>query len=177
MPDYRVLISVSRALRAVRARKASVRSLEAGRYGVLVISPGGVGSTAVIRALSNLVSCNHDDDRDGLKHLPSPHCVPPEQRIIYIYDQSKAVLKSLRCRQITIPQRLKLQRSIRETNEFVLPMESLIDRQKRSFLDRPNTLCIKYDELFESSGQISTFIGVSLEALEKVFPKRRARIS
>ena len=87
-----VLRAVLRGLGVYR-----IRGLD--RLDVVVISPGGVGSTLLIDQLAPHLRVNSRDDADHLKHLPRlPDDFPPYLKIIFIHGEIEDVVQSIRRR-------------------------------------------------------------------------------
>ena len=142
---------------------------------VLVVSPGGSGSTELIKHIAKYFDCNSLHDKDGLKHLPAPP--PPEiaKKILFVYRDFEEIRDSLKRRNSVHLQIKKL----RSDGMFVgskayWSLEVLIEMQARAFAQesRVETLFIHFSELFESAEKISDFLG-NREGFVENFPKRR----
>jgi hypothetical protein len=147
------------------------------RLDVLVVGPGGSGSTALIAHISKYFSCNSLIDLDGLKHLPSP---PPRKiaaKIIFVSGNFEDVRKSLSRRNRVLHQTIKLRPSgMPAWHKKAWDLKHLVELQAKKFIEGPvvDTLYIHYEELFESAEIIANFLGAQRSFLE-TFPRRRER--
>lgn len=177
MLDPRLPIRILRAVRSRMARSIGEVRAASGCYDVVVVSPGGVGTTELIRSLRQIIRCNEADDRDGLKHIPDPDLLPAKQRIIFVFDSPEKIVLSLRARKLLIPQRFKLQVSVLGSSEYFLSLNELVVAQIGRFQDRRRTLLIHYDNLFESKDQIADFLDLPSQVVAAALPQRKPRTS
>lgn len=57
-------------------------------HDLLIVSPGGVGTTFMLEFFGKHLRCNHPHDKDYLKHLPCPpKRYSPSTRFLYIYGE------------------------------------------------------------------------------------------
>ena len=169
-----------RGLRAcLRNRKVSLGQNSPVCLDVLVVGPGGSGSTELMKHISRYYVCNSPTDSDGLKHLPTPPTPKLANKILFVYRDVEDIKRSLSRRGIALFQLMKLWPpgiSLRFGDR--ISFEFLIRRQAISFENEPAvaTLFVHYKDLFESGQQISEFLGHK-EGFVETFPKRRTLIS
>ena len=149
------------------------------RLEVLIVGAGGSGSTELIKHVSKYFTCNLPNDKDGLKHLPTPPPPALAEKIIFVVGEVKDMKKSLRRRGFLPFQVLKL-RPYSSTwklgGSFNFETLAKLQRSKFSeFLETP-VLFVDYNDLFESAQTISDFLG-HRDGFVSTFPKRRERTS
>jgi hypothetical protein len=169
-----VLRAVLRGLGVYR-----IRGLD--RLDVVVISPGGVGSTLLIDQLAPHLRVNSRDDADHLKHLPRlPDDFPPDLKIIFIHGEIEDVVQSIRRRGWVARHGSKLA-SVRSV---LAAGEAQIDALRRAIAqqiawfsgsDRRGILKVRYEELWDRLDEISAFLGIDADAFRGAFPPQRPR--
>ena len=179
---FRLLPHQLRGLRAsLRNRKVNLVQNLPACLDVLVVGPGGSGSTELMKHISKYYVCNSPTDSDGLKHLPTPPSPKLAKKILFVYRDIEDIKASLSRRGIALFQLIKLWPpgiSLRLADRISL--EFLIRRQALSFESEPRvaTLFVHYKDLFESGQQISKFLGnKEVEVFVETFPRRRTLIS
>jgi hypothetical protein len=149
------------------------------RLEVLIVGAGGSGSTELIKHVSRYFRCNLPNDRDGLKHLPTPPPPALAEKIIFVVGGVKEMKKSLIRRGLLLFQVLKL-RPYSSTGKLggSFNFESLAELQRSKFSEFLETpvLFVDYNDLFESAQMISDFLG-HRDGFVSTFPKRRERTS
>lgn len=173
------LIQFQKTTSALKNRRAIMDGGSATKLDVLVVGPGGSGSSELIRHISKFFECNSLSDRDGLKHLPYPPKNGLAKKIIFVYNDLTHVRQSLARREFTLLQVLKLRPPGSPFgNRNYWNLGFLVEMQERRF--RPysdiDTLFIHYNELFESAEVVSEFLGRT-ENFVETFPKRRVSAS
>lgn len=149
------------------------------RLEVLIVGPGGCGSTTLLRHVSKYFNCNDPADKDGLKHLPAPP--PPElaEKIIYVGGEVNDMKESLRRRGWILRQVLKLRpypSMWKLGGSFNFEFLVQLQRGKFSELRGTPVLFVHYNDLFESAQIISDFLGHK-DGFVSSFPKRQERKS
>ena len=149
------------------------------RFDVLVVGPGGSGSTELIEHISKYYICNSPTDSDGLKHLPAPPSLDLAKKVLFVHGEVQAIKSSLSRRGILLIQLIKLWPT-GLTHKFRdrISLEYLARLQSNSFEKDSGfeTLFIHYNELFESGQRISEFLG-NKDGFVETFPIRRSRKS
>ena len=144
---------------------------------VLIVSPGGVASTALMEHIARFVSTNSPGDRDGLKHTIRP---PSDvQKAILVTGNPREVAASLRRRGYLGIHSAKmgspigvLLRGDAQQEHF----ESLVKRQQLNFSqDTRHCLVLDYREAFESCRQVAEFLGLPVRKFCSSYPERRDR--
>jgi hypothetical protein len=147
------------------------------RLEVLIVGAGGSGSTELIKHVSRYFRCNLPNDRDGLKHLPTPPPFALAEKIIFVVGGVKEMKKSLKRRGLLLFQVLKL-RPYTSTWKLggSFNFEHLARLQMAKFSESRHTpvLFVDYNDLFESAQTISNFLG-HRDGFVSTFPKRRER--
>lgn len=151
---------------------------------VVVISPGGVATTALISHLEKYVSVNHPHDFDGLKHLSLPKANWRRTRVIFIKatgPEVEKVIESLFNRKIDRAQILKLGGSICDTllpeRKRWLILRQLISNQREAFASTSsNQLTVSSELLHKAAPEIARFLEITDERFPAEYPidSRRA---
>jgi len=172
--------------------------LELGRYNrrsnerdkhllmtIVIPSMGRCGSTALFFAIRASVPPHagrfvHQLERTEIldgeiikTHDKAPKVIPDNWKVIYLHGNEDAIYKSV----LLQSNEWKKQHFIHFGKEFVDNETSIIfgdglglQENYDSWKDKNNVLCIHYDNLFESEGIISEFLGVDI-----TLPKRIQR--
>jgi hypothetical protein len=180
----RPLLRWSRLVRTLLARTASIRSQN---LEVIIVSPGGVATTTLIKHVSQFVLTNDGSDADGLKHIPSlPESFEySETPIIFIAASStEAAIASLRGRGMLRIQATKLSPHSadllkvlfvrnRHLDDRVAGMIALQREQFEESARRGRVLVVEREALFESATRIQRFLGVEDDSFSRRFPRDR----
>lgn len=156
-----------------------IRSLD--KLDAVVISPGGVGSTLLIDAISPFLRVNSRDDADHLKHLPRlPNWFPVEKRVIFVHGGVDDIVHSIRRRGWVARHGSKLGSiaSVLAGEEGrVEALRRAVERQVEWFtkVDRPNLLRLRYEDLWDRLDEISAFLALDGGAFRSAFPPRHPR--
>ena len=144
---------------------------------IVVISPGGVASTLLMKHLSTYVSVNSAGDRDGLKHLARP---PSNvNKAILITGNAEEVAKSLRKRgylgihaaKMGSPLGVLLSGKAQEKH-----FQRLVRNQRKNFESSgSSTLVIDYDNIWDSCSTIAEFAEITDAEFCNQFPSRKSR--
>lgn len=172
--DFQMMASTKKSL-AMRAEILSGRNPQ--KFEVLIVGPGGSGSTAFINHVSKYFICNDYRDLDGLKHLPSPPPSRLAQKIVFVHGEVQDVKKSLARRRLLHLQIMKLKPELGFWGFMkIRDFEFLVSLQMKKFVEesQTETLFIRYEELFESAEKISDFLGHK-DGFVETFPKRLHR--
>jgi hypothetical protein len=164
-------------------RRRSLAKLKTGkdRRDVVVCSPGGVATTALMLHLGSFMEINHPSDSDGLKHLPNPRELRRDQKIVFVHGETQEIIESLRRRKYVLSHVLKLGGwrgmlvALRKSHwESFLAVQ--VENQKRLFLSMPSDQCfsVSYDRLWDSTGELADFLNLP-DKFVADFPERRSR--
>ena len=147
---------------------------------VMVVTPGGAGSTTLIAHIGKFKSVNDCNDADGLKHM----LFPPrwlrsdsDVRVIFVDRSPDKIVASLERRGFLYEQLAKLG-SIRGCLTSVpkarLQMMAALDCQKQNWRDAKlkNVMYVEYDELWQSTDRIAAFLGTTDVRFVSDFPRR-----
>jgi hypothetical protein len=178
-PSYRTTIGyLPFALR----RRFGPIALPADLPEVWVVSPGGVGTTALMAHLERFRHINARDDSDGLKHLPRPPRLPADAqvRFLFISGPEAEVCASLARRgwledqaaNLGAPLAILLRGSAQRR-----ALSDAIRRQRRAWAGAPpeRILHLDYGSLWEAGPRIASFLGIDDPAFVAEFPRRRSR--
>lgn len=149
---------------------------------VIVLSAGGVGTTAILKHLGRFRRCNHLGNRDGLKHLKKPTSrLIGNARVLLVHGDPEPQLMSLERRGLLRYQLLVLlglralfipKSSLRK--QFILAA----NRQFRDFTESNfEVLAVPYESLFEKAEEIARFLEINEKEFFSRFPRRRRRRS
>jgi hypothetical protein len=152
---------------------------------VLVVSPGGVGTTFLIEHIGRFRVTNNVHDNDGLKHLPTPPRelrYRPDLRVVFLTGDADQIYASLKRRGYIDQQGAKLGSALSVVLRGGLQRITLvraIRRQYRRWTKRQDNkvLVLKYNDIWERIDDIANFIGVNAGEFRERFPVRRARIT
>ena len=176
-PALTVKDRLSCLLEAVR-RGPLRRHPEPGALDLLVVSPGGVATTSLIRHLNDYLRVNWSDDSDGLKHLPRPPAQAPPT--LFIHGDPALVRASLSRRgwidfqaaKLGSPMTVLLHGAARDR-----AFEGAVARQRRRWEAAPRVLMLGYDEIWDRSAEIADFAGITDPEFLRRFPPRKPRAS
>lgn len=156
------------------------------RLRVLVVSPGGVATTTLIRHLRDFMPVNADDDADGLKHLPRPPGWLDERtKVLFVAGDAEVVRRSIGRRGWIAVQGAKLGSVL----SVLLPsplsdvaFERAVRSQARRWRRwgwgrREQILFLDYDEIWSRVAEIARFLEIGDPGFSEEFPQRRRRIS
>ena len=149
------------------------------RLDVLVVGPGGSGSTELIEHISKYYFCNSPADSDGLKHLPTPPSLKVAEKILFVHSEVEDIKNSLSRRGTLLIQLVKLwPPGLPLKFKDRISLKYLAGLQATTFEkdSRFETLFVHYNDLFESGQRISEFLG-NKDGFVETFPKRRSRKS
>jgi len=150
---------------------------------VLVVSPGGVGTTVLIDHCKKYLTINDRDNLDGLKHKIKPfNNFKKELKIIYIDGDSLDIYSSLKRRNYFQTQLLNFESLLGVISSRLVDIkkfEKLLKLHKRNWsnMTGENILFLNYENLFESSKKINTFLDIQETSFIETFPKRKKRIT
>jgi hypothetical protein len=147
---------------------------------VLVVSPGGVGTTMVLEHLQRFVRVNDPLDRDGLKHLPRPPRFHSAQtRTIFLSGPADDIFDSLNRRgwveghgSLFGSFATVLSGPQRKRERFA----AALARQHEAWSGhRGEIMFIDYGELWERLPELERFLGLEQTEFLRTFPQRRRR--
>jgi hypothetical protein len=147
---------------------------------VLVVSPGGVGTTMLLEHLQRFVRVNDPFDRDGLKHLPRPPKFRSARtRTVFLSGPPDDIFDSLNrhgwveghgslfgsfATVLSSPQR-KRER-----------VAAALARQREAWsAHRGEIMFVDYGELWERLPELERFLGLEQTDFQRTFPQRRRR--
>jgi hypothetical protein len=149
---------------------------------LLIVSPGGVASTTLIKHISKYKSTNCSNDRDDLKHLPHPpKWLGDVNKVIFVTGNPDKIVRSIKRRGWIRKQGAKLG----SIGAAVLPSPlnlRLFERAIRRQMSFWETWCIEnkgksllmsYDELWNSLNALAAFCEISDASFLDSFPPKR----
>ena len=167
-------------------RQRSLKQLSRGqiKLDLLVCSPGGVATSALMNHLQKYLLVNSPGDSDGLKHLATPSKVTNVPRILYLTGEVQPATASLRRRGYLLPHVVKLGgcRSIPFTffpSTWEARVAKLMVRQLAEFsqLAKSSCLIIPYEHIWDKTEEIAVFLGLEKSDFCDTFPPKRDRTS
>jgi hypothetical protein len=147
---------------------------------VLVVSPGGVGTTMVLEHLRRFVRVNDPFDRDGLKHLPRPPKFGSAQtRTVFLSGRPDDIFDSLNRRgwvdghgSLLGSFATVLSSPQRKREHFA----AALGRQRDAWSNyRGEIMFIDYGELWERLPELERFLELEKTDFLRTFPQRRRR--
>jgi len=164
----------------IRPRLKAERNLD-----IVVVSPGGVGTTFLMQHLAKYKRLNGTYGGDWLKHMPRPPRLDrnaDEVRFIFVYGDPDDIEASLRNRGWLNRQGAKL-----GSVSTVLLLGSAkseafkraVRRQIRNWTQPFGSpvLRIQYEEIWSRLDEIAEFVGVADTDFIDTFPERKPRTS
>jgi hypothetical protein len=149
---------------------------------VWVVSPGGVGTTALMQHLERFRRLNARDDSDGLKHLPRPPRLPPgaDVRFLFISGSAVDIANSLARRGWLEDQAANLGAPLAVILRGGWQRRAFgraVAHQHRAWADggHPHVLHLAYDDLWDAGPRLAGFLGITDPAFVAEFPQRRSR--
>ena len=148
----------------------------------IIVSPGGVASTAIINHLRNFIRVNDPGNQDGLKHLPT---VPKDQAIpvpaLFISGDREEIVESLSRRDYLPHQAIRLA----TVGFFLVPVKMrrarfnrALDRQYRSWVKKYRQLLVlRYEEIWDRKEEIAQHFGIDDPMFFVYFPPKEKRKS
>ena len=153
---------------------------------LLIVSPGGVASSTLIKHISKYKSTNRSNDRDGLKHLPHPpKWLGDVNKVIFVTGNPDKIVGSIKGRRWIRKQGAKLG----SIGAAILPFplnSRLFERAVRRQMSLWETWCIEnkgksllidYDELWNSLNALAAFCEISDASFLDSFPPQARRQS
>lgn len=146
----------------------------------VICSPGGVATTTLISHVSKFTSVNTENDRDGLKHLPSPSLVK-NSRVMLVTGQPGRIVESLSRRGYLEAQAVKLQglgvlRRAPDRSQLEDRLVNAVrDQEERFSRDDLQVLVVRYEDLPGSAERIAHFFEVSDPAFVRSYPIKEVR--
>ncbi len=153
----------------------------------LICSPGGVGTTFLMRFFNNYVQTNDPFDKDGLKHLPAPpQNIAPSARAAFILSDPVSAVLSIYAREFAEQHSIKLgSRSLvipQSLEEYAqegrdhLGLETQFNLWRNPSRRSYPVLFIRYESIWEQLEQLYHFFGVAENELQ-LFPRQKTRRS
>lgn len=151
----------------------------------LVVSPGGVGTTFLMKYLAGMLDINDPEDADHLKHWhkpPSGQALADAPRMLFVTGDPDVIVASIARRGWLRHQSAKLgsftgtvfsghlQRKV-----FRKAVEAQIAAWTACTSDK--LLIVAYDELWDRAGDIARHAGLDPETFVASFPPRKERKS
>ena len=164
-----------------RYSKTQIKKLKS--LDVLIISPGGVGTTVLMDHISNFKKTNDRDNLDGLKHKNKPYNEKIDSlKIIYIFGNYKSIYKSLKRREYFQTQMLYFESILGTLSSKSITLnqfKKLVITHKKNWMEVANLdiLFMDYDDLFESKIEIKNFLNISDNRFLLNFPIRKTRLT
>ncbi len=175
-----------RLLRQAWARRRSAVPAAGDAPRCLVVSPGGVATTALMTHLSAFIPINDAEDRDDLKHLPTPPAwLTDDHRVVFLTGCPRQIEASLVRRGWRARQGAKLG----SLGAVLLPgtlgrhcLRRAASRQMAAWCAyaaaHPGRVrVVPFDEIWARQNEISAFFGIHDALFIEAFPQRRARQS
>jgi len=149
---------------------------------VWVVSPGGVGTTALMKHIARFRRVNASDDSDQLKHLPQPPRLPQgvDVRFLFISGDEADIFRSLGRRGWLEDQAANLGAPLAVVLRGRMQRWALaraVRRQKRAWTEGapPRTLHLDYAEVFEAGPRLAAFLDIADPAFLRDYPERMTR--
>lgn len=181
----RVRTRIGYARLALRRRLVSVAP-PASSPATVVVSPGGVATTTLMRHLGSFTDVNAEDDADGLKHMPwPPGWLDDNVKVIFVAGDAHRVMRSIDRRGWIAVQGAKLGSPLSvllppplSHLAFRFAVRRQLSRWRRwGQAPGKQFLILTYEELWTRIGDIAQFLGVTDPAFCGSFPPRRSRRS
>ncbi len=150
-----------------------------------VVSPGGVGTTALMSHVAAFLRVNELDDNDGLKHWPRPPLRRIEMsgtKVLFVTGDPAVICRSIKRRRWTATQAMKLgslSAPLLSGWRQLRALHDAVEAQRKSWLALTSDRfrAIDYEAIWDSADMLADFFGVEDPAFVKDFPRRRSRLS
>ena len=148
----------------------------------VVVSPGGVATTTIIKHFERFMQVNDAGNRDLLKHRIKPPSGPSRDvPALLITGETDEIIQSLERRDYLPHQAIRLGSPL----YFLVPkfwrekvLARSINRQRRLWMRRyPNLLVLDYDEIWRNKEVIAQHFGIRDRKFIQQFPTRKKRSS
>lgn len=152
---------------------------------VLIVSPGGVGTTFFIEYIMKFKRTNDPYDRDRLKHL----CRPPNSilqlgdcRVIMITGDEEDIYASLKRRGWDRIQSARLGSPVGVIGPAELAKNAFKKAVKNQAESWGNAglnlyLVVRYEDLWDKVDEVARFLEIEDPSFAKNFPERKNRLS
>lgn len=150
-------------------------------YDVVICSPGGVGTTFLMRHISKFRKTNDYFDEDSLKHLPTPPLfLRKNPKMIFISGNSEQAMQSIIRRGWLSIQGAKLG-CIRcalsgDTEKSRAAYIKAVHRQKENYEAlQDKVLFLDFEDIWSRKEDVAHFLGIEEAEFLSDFPERRER--
>ncbi len=156
----------------VKPRKISKEN----NFDLLIVSPGGVATTTLIKYFKFYKKVNDENDSDGYKHLSKYPIVENENtKILYIHGSLEKIYNSLKRRNIFQTQMVKLgcPMSYLLWGKFEKYFFKLcVNRQINNFRDKKNVYVLHFDDIWNKKKELKEYLEIDNDDFIKNFPPR-----
>ena len=151
---------------------------------VLIVSPGGVATTFLLRYVSAFMKTNDIHDLDGLKHVtpPSDFVFREDLKVIYLTGELSDIENSLVKRGWLFEQYIKLGGYLHyfyNSKKLRSHFKVLVSDQFKIFRslskNNENVMIIHYDDLWDLKKELSNFLCLDPQSFVNSFPEKRTR--
>ena len=150
--------------------------LNKNHLNLLVISPGGVATTTLIKYLKLYKKVNDVNDSDGFKHLSKyPIIEKKNLKIIYIYGSHEKIYNSLKRRNIFHTQLVKLGCPLcylfwGSIEKFFFKL--CVNRQINNFKNKKNVYVLYFDNIWNKKNDLKKYLKIDSDKFVKNFPSK-----
>ena len=143
---------------------------------LLIISPGGVATTTLIKYLKFYKNVNEENDSDGYKHLRKfPILENENTKILYIHGSPEKIYNSLKRRNIFQTQMVKLGCPMSyllwgKYEKFFFKL--CINRQINNFKNKKNVYVLYFDDIWKKKEELKEYLDIKDDNFVKNFPPR-----
>ena len=151
---------------------------------VLIVSPGGVATTFLLRYVSTFMKTNDIHDLDGLKHItPAPEFnFRKDLKVVYLTGELSDIENSLVKRGWLFEQYIKLGGHLHyfcNSKKLRSHFKVLVSGQLKTFKtlskNNENVMIINYNELWDLKKELANFLSLDPQNFVKAFPEKRSR--
>ena len=143
-------------------------------HDILIISPGGVGTTFLMEHVLKFRQVNCPYDTDRLKHLSKR---PNARKILYIHGNYDDIYNSLKRRGWVVNQAIKLRSFGALLTAGKVQKWFFVRALRKQDLSMygPNVYRLNYDEIWNETKEIGAFLEIEHEDFVAQFPSRKLR--
>lgn len=144
----------------------------------IIVSPGGVASTAIMEYIRKFVRVNSPADRDTLKHRPKPPGQSSQEiPVLLLTGDKDSIIASLERRGYFPHQAIRLgcwQYLIAPSRWRDIAFRRCVCQQEKAWArNYPNSLVLGFDEIWDSADLIAKHFGINDPKFAENFPQRR----
>ena len=142
-----------------------------------IMSPGGVATTTLIEHIRSFRIINCPYDTDLLKHDLKLLMKLKNAKVIYVYGEHQKIISSLKRRNYFDINCAKIGIFKFSTSNNDKLFKKMCEEVLQNTKNKNHVLCVSYEDLWDSTSEISKFLDLEGTDFEETFPAKRRRES